>query len=162
MAASRFSRRILTLVGLGVGVPALLLAVLGVFLTLRISREVARESLNYNVYIARQVDEAFEVELMTRVRSAVGVAENVALEGGTLGDILQALRGGTTEFQGEGFIPVELLDGCSLLIVEGQPLLFAPGTEARRGQFFVATLLRDHAGQFKGAGGWWVDPGRLI
>jgi len=33
MAVSRFSRRILTLVALGVGVPALLLAVLGVFLS---------------------------------------------------------------------------------------------------------------------------------
>src|SRR2546428_6860 len=54
MGVSRFSRRILTLVGLGVGVPALLLAVLRVFLTLRISREVARERLNYNDYIPRQ------------------------------------------------------------------------------------------------------------
>ena len=32
MAASRFGRRILTLVGLGVGMPAVLLAVFGVFL----------------------------------------------------------------------------------------------------------------------------------
>jgi signal transduction histidine kinase len=162
MAVSRFSRRILTLVALGVGVPALLLAVLGVFLTLRISREVARESLNYNDYIARQVAEAFERELMTHVRSAGGVAENVARESGSVEDILQALRGGTTEFQGEGFIPVEGLDGCSLLIVEGQPLLYAPGSGERRGQFFVGTLLRDRGGQFKGAGGWWVDPGRFI
>src|SRR5258706_7709511 len=115
MAVSRSSRRILTLVALGVGVPALLLAVLAVFLTLRISREVARESLNYNDYIARQVAEAFERELMTHVRSAGGVAENVARENGSVEDILQALRGGTTEFQGEGFIPVEGLDGCSLL-----------------------------------------------
>jgi signal transduction histidine kinase len=162
MAGSRFSRRILTLVGLGVGVPALLLAVLGVFLTLRISREVARESLNYNDYIARQVVEAFELELMTHVRSAVGVAENVALGGGNRDDILQALRSGTTEFQGEGFIPLEMLDGCSLLIIESQPLMVAPGSGVRRGQYFVGTLLRDHAGQFKGAGGWWVDPGRFI
>ncbi len=162
MAASRFSRRILTLVGLGVGMPAVLLAVLGVFLTLRISGEVARESLGYNDYIAQQVVQAFELELMTHVRSAGGVAENVARENGTLDEILQALRGGTTEFQGERFIPVELLDGCSLLIVEGQPLLYAAGSGARRGQFFIGTLLRDRDGQFQGAGGWWVDPGRFL
>ena len=162
MAASRFSRRILTLVGLGVGMPAVLLAVFGVFLTLRISGEVARESLNYNDYIAQQVVQAFEVELMTRVRSAGGVAENVAREEGSLAQILAALRGSTTEFQGEAFIPVELLDGCSLLIVEGQPLLYAAGTHSRAGQFFIGTLLRDSQGQFQGAGGWWVDPGRFI
>src|SRR5260370_327287 len=67
MAVSRFSRRILTLVALGVGVPALLLAVLAVFLTLRISREVARESLNYNDYIARQVVQAGGLERTRRL-----------------------------------------------------------------------------------------------
>lgn len=162
MAASRFSRRILTLVGLGVGVPALLLAVLGVYLTLRISNEVARESLNYNAYIARQVVGAFELELMKDIRSSGGGAETAAGKNGTLDDILQGLREGSTEFEGESFIPVELLDGCSILFVEGQPLLYAPGTSARRGQYFIGTLLRDGAGQFQGAGGWWVDPARFL
>jgi len=40
-----------------------LLAMLGVFLTLRISDEVERESVHYNEYLARQVVEAFEQEL---------------------------------------------------------------------------------------------------
>src|SRR5438552_5080908 len=119
MAASRFSRRILTLVGLGVGVPALLLAVLAVFLTLRISREVARESFNYNDYIARQIVEAFELELMTHIRGAGAAADIVARADGKPPEILEALRAGTTEFQGVSFIPVELLDGCSMLVVEG-------------------------------------------
>src|SRR5436309_1101056 len=43
MAVSRFSRRIVALIGLGIALPALLLAVLGVFLTLRGSREFVRE-----------------------------------------------------------------------------------------------------------------------
>src|SRR5437867_13082398 len=114
MAVSRFSRRILTLVGLGVGVPALLLAVLGVFLTLRISREVARESLNYNDYIARQVVEAFELELMTHVRSAGTAADIVARGDAGVPEVMAALKAGTTEFEGEAFIPVELLDGCPM------------------------------------------------
>src|SRR6185503_19491793 len=98
MAGSRFSRRILVLLGLGVGVPALLLAVLGVFLTLRVSREVARESVHYNQYIASQVVEAFEQELMSVLRSGVHDAEDVAHTGGTLSQTLDALRRGTSEF----------------------------------------------------------------
>ena len=162
MAASRFSRRILTLVGLGVGVPALMLAILGVYLTLRISGEVKRESVNYNAYIARQAVGAFELELMKDIRSSGGAAEASAGRDESLDEILAALRAGNTEFEGESFIPVELLDGCSILFVEGQPLLFAAGTNARRGQYFIGTLLRDSAGQFQGAGGWWVDPGRFL
>jgi len=133
-----------------------------VWLALRISGEVARESYNYNDYIARQVVESFEVELLTLVRSSGGAAENVARTNGSLEDILNALRGGTQEFQGVSFIPLELLDGCSLLVVEGQPLLYASGTGRRQGEYFIGTLLRDRSGQFQGAGGWWLDPARFL
>jgi hypothetical protein len=88
MAVSRFSRRILILIGLGVGVPALLLAVLGVFLTLRIAREVERESVHYNEYLARQVVESFEQELMAHIRSAIGLAETAARGDRPLPEIL--------------------------------------------------------------------------
>jgi signal transduction histidine kinase len=55
-----------------------------------------------------------------------------------------------------------LLDGCSLLVVEGQPLLYASGTGRREGDYFIGTLLRDGSGQFQGAGGWWLDPSRFL
>ena len=44
MAVSRFSRRVLFVIVLGVAVPALILAGLGAFLTLRIARAVQDES----------------------------------------------------------------------------------------------------------------------
>jgi signal transduction histidine kinase len=153
-----FSRRVIVIVGLGVGLPALLLAVLGVFLTLRIAREVERESAHYNAYIANQVVEAFERELMDHVRDAVGPAENAARAGAGLPEILAALRAGTTEFESAEFVPLEYLDGYSMLFVEGQSLLYAPGSGRRASQYFVGTLLRDGAGQYIGSGGWWLDP----
>src|SRR5947207_2835935 len=44
MRVSGFSRRILFIIGLGVALPALVLAVLGVFLTLRISGMMLRDA----------------------------------------------------------------------------------------------------------------------
>ena len=162
MAVQRFSRRILSLIGLGIAVPALLLAVFGVFLTLRISGDVSRESVHYNQYIARAVVEAFEEELMAEVRAAAGGAENVARDGAAEPDILTALRRGTTEFEAAHFVPADLLDGYALLIVDAQPLLYAQGTGVRSRLYFVGTLLRDNEGQVTGAGGWWLDPERFV
>lgn len=156
------SRRVIVIVGLGVGVPALLLAVLAVFLTLRISHEVERESAHYNEYIARQVVEAFEGELMDHVRDAIGLAENAARVDSTAPAILTALRAGTTEFESAEFVPVEFLDGYSMLFIEGQSLLYAPGAGRRAHQYFVGTLLRDKDGQYIGAGGWWLDPEEFL
>src|SRR5206468_3169250 len=105
----------------------------------------------------------FEEELMGQVRSAVGGAENAAREDATVPEILDALRRGAgTEFEGAHFVPVDLLDGYSLLIVDAQPLLYAPGTGEHARQYFVGTLLRGHEGQVIGAGGWWLDPERFV
>ena len=49
---TRVSRRALILVGLGVALPAILLAALGIYLTLRIAHVVEDESARYNSYIA--------------------------------------------------------------------------------------------------------------
>ena len=51
MSESRFSRRVLILIGLAVAIPALILAALGAFLTLRIARAVEAESVKYNTYL---------------------------------------------------------------------------------------------------------------
>ena len=53
MAISRFSRRVLVIVGLGVALPAALLASLGIYLTLRISDAIHGQRLRYNLYIAQ-------------------------------------------------------------------------------------------------------------
>lgn len=163
MAVSRFSRRILTLIGLGVGLPALLLVVLGVFLTLRISREVERASVHYNDYIARQVVEAFEQELTSVIHGAAGGAENAAHDNAPVPVILDALRHGSAgEFEGEHFVPVERVDGFSMLYVDGVPLLYAPGSGVHAHHYFVGTLLRDRDDRFLGSGGWWIDPGKFL
>ena len=162
MAVSRISHRILILLVLGVGLPALLLAMLGVFLTLRISNEVERESIHYNEYLARLVVEAFEQELMAHVRSAINGAETAARDGANRDGILAALAAGTSEFEGPHYVDVDLLDGYSLLIIEGAPLLYAQGTGAHAHQFFIGALLRNATGQYVGSGGWWVDPSRFL
>ena len=162
MAVTRFNRRILVLIGLGVAVPAILLAIFGIFLTLRISQDVARESVHYNQYIAQQVVEAFEEELMAQVRGAASGAENAAREDAPIAEVLETLRRGSVEFDGAHFVPTDLLDGYSLLIVDAQPLLYAPGTGARARHYFVGALLRARDGQIVGAGGWWIDPERFV
>jgi len=58
-------RRILILVGIAVTVPALVLAGLAVFLTLRIARGVEADGARYDSYLAQQVVEAFEIELLS-------------------------------------------------------------------------------------------------
>src|SRR5258708_8550964 len=95
--ATRFSRRVLLFIGFGVARPALLLAGLGVFLTLRISRAVEDQALRYDSYMSKQVAEALEVELLSEMRRSIALAENAALAGGTPGDILNALKQGETE-----------------------------------------------------------------
>src|SRR5438477_7475752 len=132
MAVSRFSRRVLMVIGFGVAVPALILAGLAIVLTLRIANAVEDESVKYNTYLSQQVAEAFEQELMAHLRRAIVPAENAARNGATVREILDALNTDPNEFEGAHLVPVDELDGYSLLIVEAQPLVYAPGTGARR------------------------------
>ena len=59
-------------------------------------------------------------------------------------------------------MPLDALDGVSLLVVEGQPVIYAPGEGARHGQYFTGVLLRGPGGQVMGAGGWWIRPGEFL
>lgn len=156
------SRRVLALVGLWVALPALLLAGVGIYLTLRIARAVEDESARYDSYIAAQVGEAFERELLDELRRRIVPAENVARAGGDSAAVLAALRvaaGGLGEphFMREGELP-----GTTGIIVESTPLLYAPGTGAWRGHTFAGLLLRGPGGEVQGAGGWWLDPRRFL
>ena len=162
MSVSRFSRRVLLIISFGVAVPALILAGLGVFLTMRIARAVEAESIKYNTYLSQQIAEAFEQELMAHLRRGITPAENAARNGATGSEILAALRPGGGEFEGAQLVGVDELDGYSLLIIESQPLIYAPGTGRRQNQYLAGILLRDPDGQVTGAGGWWVDPRKFL
>ncbi len=156
------SRRVLALVGLGVALPALLLAGLGIYLTLRITHAVEEESRRYDSYIAAQVGEAFERELLDDLRRRIVPAENVARAGGDSAAVMAALRYaavglGAPHFMREGELP-----GTTGIIVESTPLLYARGTGPRRGYTFAGLLLRGPTGEVLGAGGWWFDPRRFL
>jgi signal transduction histidine kinase len=151
-----WSRRVVTIVALGVAVPAALLVTLGIFLTLRIARAIENESVRYDTYIASQVGEAFEQELMEQLRSSIMVAENAARNGAAAPEILAALATSKGEFLAPHFVPTDELTNFSILMVDGQALLYEPDPAGRR--YFAGVLLRDAQGQFSGAAGWWMEP----
>jgi signal transduction histidine kinase len=158
-----WGRRVLVLVGLGVGIPAALLVTLGIFLTLRIARAIENESARYNLYMALQVGDAFEQELMDELRLAVASAENVARAGAQPPEVLATLRAsaaGNRDFVAPHFVPTEELTGYSVLTVEAQLMIYAPNSDSSR--FFAGLLLRDPQGQVIGAGGYWHDPERYL
>src|SRR6266545_3570890 len=162
MAISRFRRSALLAIALGVALPAALLAGTGVYLTLRIARAVETDSSRYNSYMGQQVVEAFEQELMDHLRRAVAPAEKAAREGAPRAVVETALAAGTSEFEDPYFVPLDDLNGVSLLVIEGQPVIYAAGEGARPGQYFTGVLLRGPAGQVIGAGGWWIRPGEFL
>lgn len=162
MAISRFRRGALFATILGVAFPAALLAGTGIYLTLRIARAVETDASRYNSYIGQQVAEAFEQELLDHLRRAVAPAENAAREGAPQPVIETALAAGTQEFEGAHFVSLDDLNGVSLLVVESQPVIYAVGEGARRGQYFTGVLMRGPAGQVMGAGGWWIRPAQFL
>jgi signal transduction histidine kinase len=158
----RVTRRALVLIGLGVALPAVLLAGLGIYLTLRIAHAVEEESVRYNAYMALQVGETFERELLDELRRAIPLAENAARAGADTTAVLEALRAGTREFEAPHFVPEEELPGTTGLIVESTALLYLRGEGAHRARTFAGLLLRGPEGRLLGAGGWWFDPRRFL
>ncbi len=162
MAISRFSRRVLIIIGLGVALPGALLAGLGVYLTLRISDAVHGQSQRYNLYIAQQVAEAYEKELLASLRHAVVPAEAASRNGLGREPILAALEANTGDFVAPHFVPIDELTDYALIMVEHTPIIYATGTGSTAGYWFTGLLLRGPDGQALGAGGWWMDPGRFL
>jgi len=162
MKFSRFSRRVAVVLVFGVALPALVLAGTGILLTLRIARAVEDEGVKYNTYLSQLLAEAFEQELMAHLRASIVPAENVARNGGGVSQILFALQQDAGEFEGSHFVPLEELNGYSLLMVESTPLVYAPGTGEHEGEAFTGLLLRDPDGQPMGAGGWWINPRKFL
>lgn len=152
----------LLLVGLAVAVPALILVLLGIGLTLRVAREVRSESARYNAYVADNVTEAFEHELLDQVRDAISPAEEVARAGGTADDIRRALASRAQRFEAPHFVPVDDLTGYSLVTVDLQLLVYGGDPTGAREHPFAAVLLRGPTGEIVGAGGWWFNPRSFI
>src|SRR5258705_668015 len=129
MPGSPFSppppRRAVVILGAAVAAPALVLAGLGIFLTLRVAGAIENESLRYNSYMALQVGEAFEQELMAQLRRSIAAAENAARTGGTREQIMAALRAGTRAFLAPAIVPLEQPTRSSLPIRAFQPLVSA-------------------------------------
>src|SRR2546426_8179073 len=129
MAISRFSRRVLGILGLGVALPATLLAGLGIYLTSGISAAIRSQSQRYNLYMAQQISEGFEQELLGDLKHAIAPAENAAREGRSRAEILAALQTSahTGSFREALFVPLDDLEGYDLLMVEHQPVVYAAG-----------------------------------
>src|SRR5262245_51804379 len=157
MRVSRFSRRILVILGFGVALPALILAGLGMFLTLRIGGAVESQSARYHRYMAAQVAEGFEQELLAELRESIATAENAARNDAPPTVLLQALEVNRREFRSPHFVPLDQLTDYLLLIVESQPLVYGPDVPDPEGRRFAGMMLRDSKGQVVGAGGWWLD-----
>jgi signal transduction histidine kinase len=162
MAISRFSRRVLGIIGLGVALPGALLAGLGVTLTIRISGAIHAQSQRYNLYIAQQVAEAFEQELLATLRQAVVPAEAAARDGLGPAEILAALRANKGNFIAPELVPLDSLSGYDMLLVEHTPLIYARVPAADTPEWFVGLLLRDPDRQVIGAGGWRMDSGDFL
>jgi histidine kinase/DNA gyrase B/HSP90-like ATPase/phospho-acceptor domain-containing protein len=162
MKAMSFRQRMIVVIGLGVALPALALAALGVFLTLRIADAVEAQSVRYSHYMAQQVVEAYETELLAHLREAVAPAENAARLGQSPAAILAGLREGTREFSQPEFIPLHDLSDHLLLVVQSQPLVYGADARGSRGLRFAGMMLRDSEGEIMGAGGWWIDPGLFL
>lgn len=154
-------RKMALLVG-AVAIPALALAGFAVLLTLRVAREVEAEASRYNAYLAEKVTEAFEVELITQLRDAVGPAEQIAREGGPDAAIIRALATRSRRFEAPHYVPVDRMDNLSMIMVESQVLLFGEDPTQRREHPFAAVVLRGPNGDVTGAGGWWFNPRAFI
>ncbi|NOT33289.1 MAG: HAMP domain-containing histidine kinase [Candidatus Eisenbacteria bacterium] len=162
MFASRFSRRVLILIGLGVTLPALVLAAVGALMTLRVSRALDAQTDRYNLYMARQTVEGLERELLSDLRDRIGPAENVARLGGNPLAIREAMGPSDSASITAEYVSLDQIADYFLLLVESTPLIYRSGAEDARGRRFAGLMLRNAEGQVSAAGGWWVAPDRFL
>jgi signal transduction histidine kinase len=143
---------------IAVALPALTLAGTGIWLTLRVARQVEAEAARYNAYLAVKVIESCERELVDQVRGALGGAEAVSRAGGSFEDVRRALASGAHLFEAPQFVPLDALEGYSLVTVDGQLLLYGDDPSGRRTHPFAAMLINGPDGYAVGAAGWWFNP----
>ena len=157
---SRQTRLIIMI--LAVALPALALAGTGIWLTLRVANQVRTEAGRFNQYIAGMLPSVFERELVERMQAALVNAEAVSRTGGSADEIRAALASRAQLFEAPQFVPLERLDGYSLVTVEGHMLIYGSDATHRRRHPFAAMLLNGPDGYPIGAGGWWFNPRAFI
>jgi len=150
------------LIALGVMVPALLLAGIAVYLTVRTANAVESGSARYNRYISVMVAEGFKSELLDMVRGPIAPAENVARSGGSLTEILAAMEDRPAFLDHPTLVPIDQLMDMTVIVVEGQAIIYTSDSRRGRRGMYAGTLLRGRDGDIIGAGGWWFDPGRFL
>lgn len=154
---SAFRRRVLAAVALGVALPSLVLAALGVMLTLRIERSLLNDAVRYNSYLAQLVGESFENELQAHLQQEIQGAESTARAGLPVEDVRRALADAGPEFLGSHFVPFEDIGDYATWPIQGSVVFYAEGAGRHRAHEFYGLLLRDARGDLLGVGGWYVD-----
>src|SRR5262249_22273258 len=134
MATRPFPRRILVVVMVLGAIPPALLASPAVYLTQRIPPRVEAASPTHHPHGGQQVAEAFEVELMAHLRRGLAPVESAIHQGMDARAALISAPMAGDGFAGAHYVPVEELNGFSMLLVESQPLAYAPGDGRRRNQ----------------------------
>ncbi len=140
---SAFRRRVLAAVALGVALPSLVLAALGVMLTLRIERSLLNDAVRYNSYLAQLVGESFENELQAHLQQEIQGAESTARAGLPVEDVRRALADAGPEFLGSHFVPFEDIGDYATWPIQGSVVFYAEGAGRHRGHEFYGLLLRD-------------------
>src|SRR5215472_7130253 len=124
-------RKLALLIG-AVAVPALILALNALWLTLGVAHQFEAESARYNTYLADNIIDAFDRELVDQVQVALSDAEKAAKDGASENDIRRALAAQAHAFEAPQFVLVDALEGYSLLTVEGQLLIYGDDPSGRR------------------------------
>jgi signal transduction histidine kinase len=150
------------LIAVGVLVPALVLAGMATFLTLRTASAVEEESARYNRYVSHMLAQGYEQALLEVVHRAIAPAENVARAGGDEAAIREALRVPAGEMVAPTWFTLDQLMNMTLLVVEGQPVVYTSDPRQHPGRVFAGMLLRGREGDVLGAGGWWFDQRRFL
>jgi signal transduction histidine kinase len=159
MTISPFSRRVLGILGLGVVLPAALLAGLGVYLTLRISDAVTSQSVRYNRYMAQQISEGFEHDLLLDLKHALSDADEAARHDLGPAVIVPLLRKDPADLGESRYVPLDSLPNYDVIMVGTEPIVYAADPS---GRWFTGMLLRGSDGQVSCAGGWMMDPERYL
>ncbi len=149
-------------IAFGVIFPALVLAGLSIFLSFRMTQAVEEGSARYNRYVAHMVSEGYEEVLFGLVHRAIAPAENVARSGGGEHEIRQALRVRSALLHDPTWFTVDQLMDMTLIVVDGQPVVYTFDPVSRPGRVFAGMLLRGPQGDVLGSGGWWLDPRQLL
>jgi signal transduction histidine kinase len=148
----------LVLLILAVALPALVLAVTGVLLTMRIGHQVEVDARRYHKYVAALVAEVFERELVDQLRDSIASAETAARETGDLEAVRRALATRVRLYEAPYVLPFEELNDAAARPVDGRLLLYGEDPSRRRHHPYAIMLLDGPNGVTLCGAGYWFNP----